>query len=775
MAAVLLGAAPRPAPLIVYSAPAGDRPAGADSVHPTDAVLPSGRIAAPAGQSIFVGTNPLGLALSPDGRYAIVSNDDQITGGLATPAQEPPPVIGYSLAVVNTETMTLASVYRDPAATFFMGVAAVPDPSDPGRTLVLASDGANGVIRFFGLDAGGQLTPDPQTLALPATAGHRAFPAGISMAPGGRVAYVVDNLGDTVTAIDVASRRIVRSIPTGDFPLDVAAGGARIVVASSGLSSYDALGQPARSPQFAIPSFDPARSSSLSILDLAANGDVADDPAPVPMDPAPDGAENIGGAAPGAIAISRDGSEAYVALSNVDRVAVVSLAGQPRVTRGLDLRLYPNAPYGAQPSSEVLSPDGKRLYVALAGMDSIAVLDPRAPNKYRYGLIPTAWYPSGLAMSANGRYLYVIDAKGVDGWGLFQKIDLKKTSLVKTTLDSLRYLRTPSVAKFDPVVPPLRSNKRSVAIDHVVCIAVGTQTYDAMLGDLSDASGAPHGNGNAAFAMYSESTTPNLHALARTYAVADNFYDADYNLDVARSYAVAGDAALYTQLTVPVSSGRAPLTGHGDDPEDYTRAGYLFNSLSRAGLTYRDYGGLLQLSGFHDQAYHLDVPALAALNGNVDLNYSGYDARVDDAHRAAEFVNDMKRYADADQIPSFTYVWLPTPARQGGVADADRALGTIVEFLSQTKHWSSTAIFIVPEGLDGGSDHVNQLRGYALVVSPLSRRGYVGHAHLSTASVVKTEEEILGLPPLGLNDLLATDMADFFVDAPAPEPYTAIH
>ncbi|MBV8530863.1 MAG: hypothetical protein JO104_06060, partial [Candidatus Eremiobacteraeota bacterium] len=90
-----------------------------------------------------------------------------------------------------------------------------------------------------------------------------------------------------------------------------------------------------------------------------------------------------------------------------------------------------------------------------------------------------------------------------------------------------------------------------------------------------------------------------------------------------------------------------------------------------------------------------------------------------------------------------------------------------------TPHWSSTAIFIVPEGSQGSSDHVSTMRSYALVVSPLARRGYVGEAHLSVAGVVKTEEEIFGLPPLTLNDLLASDLADFFTEAPAPEPYQA--
>jgi DNA-binding beta-propeller fold protein YncE len=775
LAAVLLGAAHRSVPLITYSAPAGDRPAGADAIHPTTAILPNGRIAAPAGKSVVVGTNPLGVALSPDGRFAIVSNDDERSSGLTIPATLPPPAIGYSLAVVDTRTMSLTSVYRDPASSFFMGVAALHDPRDPSRTIVLASDGGHGLVRVFGLDADGQLTPETPAIALPAAVGHHAFPAGIAIAASGRTAYVADNLGDAVAEIDLTSRTLVRTIPVGDFPFQVAAGGAQMLVSASGLSSYGNVEPPAREPQFAAPAFDANRSSSLAVLGLAANGDVADDPTTLPMDPAPDGSQIVGGAAPGAIAIRADGRLAYVALANVDRVAVVSLAGEPRVVRGLDLRLYPNAPYGAQPSAEVLSKDGKRLYVALAGLNAIAVLDARAPTRYRYGLIPTAWYPTALALSPNGRYLYVTSAKGVDGWGLLQRVDLKHSSLVRATMDALKYNRTATVAKDNAVIPPLRSGTRSAAIDRVVYIAIGRQGYDGALGDLKDAAGTPIGNGNPSLTVYPESVTPNLHALAREYAVADNFYASDANIDVAHQFASGADATLFAQLTASVKSGRAPLDSRGDDPEDYARAGNLFNALARAGLSYRDYGALLQLSGSGDGLYHLNVPALAALNGNVDLDYAdGDDPRVDDDHRAQEFVRDMRRYVDAGQMPNFTYVRIPTPPGEAGTAQADRALGTIVEFLSQTPHWSSTAIFIVPEGLEGGPDHVNPMRSYSLVVSPLVKRGYVGHAHLSVPSVVKTEEEILGLPPLALNDLLATDLSDFFIDAPAPQPYRAI-
>ena len=156
-AAVLLGAGSRPAPLIVYSAPAGTRPTGPDKIHPTIAILPNGRIAAPAGANVFVGGDPLGFALTPDERFAIVSND-------AAPPNS-------SLTVVNVKTMRVASEYKDPQASFFVGVATVRDPSDSSQTLVLASDAAAAAVRLFDLDASGTLTPVGTPIALRAGTG----------------------------------------------------------------------------------------------------------------------------------------------------------------------------------------------------------------------------------------------------------------------------------------------------------------------------------------------------------------------------------------------------------------------------------------------------------------------------------------------------------------------------------------------------------------------------------------------------------------------------
>jgi DNA-binding beta-propeller fold protein YncE len=774
LAAVLMGAAPRTAPLTIYSAPAGDQPAGANRLHPTDSTLPDGRTAAPLGSAVFVGTNPQGVAVSPDGRFAIVSNSSQQTG-LAAPASAPNLASGYSLAVVDTRTMTVASVYRGSEA-FFVGVKALRDPARPDQTIVLASDGASDSIRVLDLGTSGTLTPET-SIAL-----NSRFPSSIEISANGRIAYVANNLGGTVASIDIATRRALHVVPVGYFPFGVAVAGNRVYATNGGLSQYRTLAQPVTAPPFANPQANELKSSSLSIVPTDANGDITTDPnalGVVRLDPIPDGVDTIGGAAPGAVVARRDGQYAYVAMANVDRVATLALAGEPRVIAGLDLRLFVNAPYGTQPSAEALSADGKRLYVALAGLNAVAVLDARTPAQlHRLGLIPTGWYPSALALSPDGRYLYITSAKGVDGWGMLQRVDLKKMPLVKATLSALRYNRTARAANADSVVPALRSGKRSTTIDRVVYISVGTGTFDAALGDLGK------GDANPAFSVYPDSVTPNVHALARTFAVADNFYAADTNLDASRLAALAGSAPLYAQRTLSVNDARRPYDAHGQDPEDYPRSGYLFNALARAQLSFRSYGGLTWLSGYQavpltrpmrglGGLYTLDVPGLAALDGRVDLDYPGWNPAIGGDQRAQAFIADFQRYAQAGAEPAFTYVWLPTVPGAQGAADADRALGKIVEAISHGPHWASTAVFIVPDGVDSPRDHVNGFRSYAIVVSPFAKRGYVGHAHLSVPSVLKTEEELLGLQPLSLSDLLATDMADFFGDTPYPMPYVA--
>src|SRR5437660_1197389 len=113
LACMLLAAAP--ARITVYSAPAGDRPAGAAAAsNPYSLVLPNGRIVSPAGKSVVVGMQSLGVALSPDGKFAITTNDDEREGEATNHVDGARG--GFSLAVVDTATMHLTDVFKSDTA-----------------------------------------------------------------------------------------------------------------------------------------------------------------------------------------------------------------------------------------------------------------------------------------------------------------------------------------------------------------------------------------------------------------------------------------------------------------------------------------------------------------------------------------------------------------------------------------------------------------------------------------------------------------------------------
>ncbi|MBC5810924.1 MAG: hypothetical protein GIW95_08775 [Candidatus Eremiobacteraeota bacterium] len=332
-----------------------------------------------------------------------------------------------------------------------------------------------------------------------------------------------------------------------------------------------------------------------------------------------------------------------------------------------------------------------------------------------------------------------------------------------------------------------------------------------MLGDLTDAAGQPYGPGDATLVSFDKTITPNLHALASTFALAGNLYADGDESDAGHQFASAGITSLYSERTLFVKGGRSPLVNKNEDPEDYPRAGYIFNSLAQRNRTFRDYGDYIRVSGYDEGSsadpktddpnfvsmadqdaptaglggiFNLNVPALAALGNHVDLNYPGWNLRIRDVRRAKEFIRDFDPLVKADQIPDFTHIWLPgdhggagpnVPPVPEEVADGDRALGTIIEYLTHIPQWSSTAIFIMPDDAQSSRDHVNEHRSYAIVVSPYAKRHYLGMRHLSSASVLKTEEEILGLPALSLGDLLATDMADFFSPTADATPFSRLN
>lgn len=758
---------------ITFGAPAGLRPAGPLwPGNPFSAILPSGRLVEPIGSNVIVGPNALGIALTPNDRFAILSNADGETGRAG-------------LAVVDTLSMAVVDRYEAPASdSFFAGVAVVRDPAAPSNNLVLASGAASNAVYVLDLDSTGHLTPlEKPAIPVPPPLDERlanfgrAIPSTIVVSRDGKRAFVVNNGGNDVATIDLETRTILTpTTPVGFAPFGAAVTRSKLIVANEGLMTYGVLATAASAPIFAPPQFQQGRSSSLTVLPLV-RGSVGSAGVSVQMDTAPDGVRAIGGAHPSAVAATPNGKYAFVALTNVDRIATVTLNGSPRVAGGTELRLYDRGPYGTQPDALVLNRDGSRLYVALAGINAVAVLDARDPRHvHRLGLLPTGWEPTALALSHDGRRLFVANARGAvwpdSAQSTLQRIDLKRATLRSATRQTLSFERTVAPVRANAIVPQILGSKASAYVKHVVLVLAGNRTFDAMLGDLGRDDPDAAAAGDPSLVQFGTGVTPNLHALARTFALAANLY---WDAGVPGSgdaVVSAGIQSVFTERLHAAGAGRLWTAG-GIDPDDYPRLGFIFNSLASHHVTYRDYGALLRVSGSAaGGTYSLDVPALAALAGNVDLSYQGYDPRVRNERRADEFVRDY-----AVNQPDFASVWLPTAStisEDDAMADQDRALGRIVEFLTHRTDWENTAIFVVPDGVQASRDHVDAARSYALVVSPFAKRGYVGMRHLSTASVLKTEEELLGLPALSLGDALASDMSEFFDAVPNEAPFDAV-
>lgn len=126
---------------------------------------------------------------------------------------------------------------------------------------------------------------------------------------------------------------------------------------------------------------------------------------------------------PCAFALAPDGKTLYVALANRDAVAAVNVSGENFAVKGyFDTRLPGQSYFGAVPLALALNGDGSRLYVANMASDAVAVIDTRkltakaarAGMTEPDGFLPTEWLPFSLAFlpSGDGGTLFVATGKG---------------------------------------------------------------------------------------------------------------------------------------------------------------------------------------------------------------------------------------------------------------------------------------------------------------------------------------------------------------------------
>jgi len=392
-----------------------------------------------------VNSEPISMAVSPDGRYVVTVNAGY--GTFESKYQQ-------SLAVMDTQTSKVVDFPDDRTATsgkqtlysglafsgdgkhLYASMASLTDPTGAAK-----GDVGNG-IAVYGFDAG-KITPErlipiplqklsgTRRTALvgngdnygPATAdGTMAlpFPAAVAVidpthddkavmngAPGfgvGERLLVADNLSDDVLEIDPRNGKVEMrfdlsnsdTVP-GTYPIAVA-------VSKDFTRAYVALWN----------------ASEVVELDLEAGTVGRKLPLLKPSDPVKPGSH------PCAMVSSPDGKTLYVALSNRDAIAAINMSGghpthrhkaamdgAPSSSRFAvkgyyDTRLPGQSHFGAEPVALAVSADGSRLYAANMGSDAVAVIDTRKLTATAakqgmvepVGFIPTEWMPMSLVLTA---------------------------------------------------------------------------------------------------------------------------------------------------------------------------------------------------------------------------------------------------------------------------------------------------------------------------------------------------------------------------------------
>ena len=488
------------------------------------------------------------------------------------------------------------------------------------------------------------------------------------------------------------------------------------------------------------------------------------------------------GSHPVAMAYGKDG-RLFVVCSGSNEVDVID---KGRVEEAIKTSVDPRDLVGSTPDALAISPDGKRLYVANADNNDVCVVDISERGEARVvGFIPTGWYPSAITISPDGKKLYVGVGKGLhfaanpDGKyipnilnGAVSVVDIPSPARLASYTNQVAANNAPATKIASSPNRTLRSLRGK--IKHVLYIIRENRTYDQVLGD------EPRGNGDPNLTMFGSDVTPNVHKLVKDYILLDNLYCSGEVSENGHEWCDSAYATDFIQRAwVQTYSGRDEPDS--DDSLTASPAGYLWDNCARHGLTYYSYG---EQASFKSSPTTLIFTGEGTLRGHSNPAYGFLAWEARDTERAKYFIQGLHAAEKSGNWPDFTVMWLPEDHTHGlgttsytppaCVASNDLAVGQVVDAVSHSRFWKSTAIFIIEDDAQDGPDHVDAHRTVGLVISPYIRRGSVDHTLYTTASYVRTIEDLLGLPPMTQFDKNATPMDACFESAPVMTAYAAV-
>ena len=731
--------------LILLAAVVVSQPEPREQVGPLSGggyLLNSGWRLEPAGRQIPLDTLPMASALSPDGKYLLVLN-----GGYNPP----------SVSVIETASGRVTGT--TPVDDGWLGLA-----FSPRGDRVYVGGGSRAAVFELSF-AAGVLRP-ARTFAVSPSGerNDRDFIGDVTLSPDGRLLYAAELYRDTVAVINPQSGTVIDRFKTGRRPY-------RILFHPDGKSFFvthwadGSLGH-----------YDTATGSQLGVVRLAAHPTDIVFRAGAPEEVAEGQATWV--------------ARLFVAAANTNSVYAIGISPgrELNLVESINVSMTPRQPLGMTPSALALSPDRKRLYVACSDANAAAVIDVSEDRSRVEGFIPTGWYPTALRTIASGT-LVVLNGKGVRSYpnptgpspvnpqnrtGYVARLQTGTASWIEPFSDDQLARWTHTVLADSPYNDgKLDQTSPLPPIEHIIYIVKENRTYDQVLGDLKE------GNGDPTLVLFGENSSPNHHKLAREFVLLDNFYvNADVSAD-GHHWSTAAIANDYVVKLWPnqYANRRQLYDFEGQEPTAQPPAGYLWTNAAAAGVSLRNFGYWVENktnapAGSEQVARVLD-PVLARFTNRF---YRSFDTDYPDVERARVFLRELSDDEKSGSMPRLMLVRLGNDHTSGttpgkiaplaAMADNDYALGLIIEAVSHSRFWATTAVFVVEDDAQNGPDHVDSHRSPAFVISPYVKRHRVDGTMYNTASVLRTIELLLGLRPMTHFDAGARPMTSVFESTP---------
>lgn len=539
--------------------------------------------------------------------------------------------------------------------------------------------------------------------------------AGVAVSPDGHRALVANYYNDSISLVDLDSKRVIAEQDLRPGKIDPAAKGV-----AGGEFPFAVIWAGVNSAYVSAPRDRQIVKLSVGADRMAVVHRIA----------------TIG--EPTALLIDPVSKRLYATEDNADRLAMINtvtdrLIAEPRL--GLpDAIDSGTLPKGLNPNGLAMTPN-HRLLVTYGGANAVAMVTPMAKGARVDGLVPTGWYPSAVATSADGSRVFVVNRKSLPGpnpLGCAPKLAVVKAqpTACGAANQYIFQLEKAGLLHFPmPGTAALASTSRQVAknigldndaaraaadatmaavrqrIKHVIFIVKENRTYDQVLGDL------PVGNGDPKLAILGAALAPNHHALATNFVTLDNFYDSGEQSSTGWTWTTAGRVPDLLEKTAPVNyaqrglayeaeqldrnvatslskearrmanpaipddddilPGHALLTAPDGDSDNEPGQGFLWDAALRAGLSVRNYGfadasvydskdpgAVPVIRDPFKEGRRIYTPASIALADRSDPYFRGFDQKLPDYWRVLEWEREFAQQEAADAMPALTLLRL---------------------------------------------------------------------------------------------------------------------